>query len=177
MFIVLVSCSATTVAAQDVSKSDRPIVVGQGFAFGGPGWLSQKACDDPLCQSTFWTAQEALLRLGGGVDLHLFRGLGATVDVAYLQKATEAEGGALTVSLNGTYFLRESKTSRPGPVPFLTAGYTGGNLLTQGVNAGAGVIVWGRQRVGLRIEARTHWSRFYRIVDVNLGVNVRSGRP
>lgn len=174
--VLVVACGEIPLFAQDASQTGRAGVSAQGFAVGGPGWLSQKACDDPLCQSTFWTNQEALLRFGGGVDLHVFKGLGATADVMYLQKAVDAEGSALTVSLNGTYFLNDLDGLRSGLVPFVTAGYTGGNLLRRGVNVGAGAMVWGRQRAGLRVEARAHWGQFYRIVDINVGVNVRRGR-
>ncbi len=69
------------------------------------------------------------------------------------------EGGGLTIaSLNGVVHFAPAERQR-GARPFVSGGYTrlsNGEGTFNAWNAGAGVDIWARERVGVRVELRDH---------------------
>jgi hypothetical protein len=176
LFAALLLCGASA-RAQDAASPQRGGAKTQAYVFGGPGWLSQQACEDPYCQVTTWIGPQAIARLGGGMDLHVGKGIGVSGEAVYFQRLERhPEGFGYALSLNGTYFMNDAASVGSGPVPFITGGFTFGTFYGPAFNVGGGVNLWGRRRVGLRLETRAHWWEYERIFELRVGINVRPRR-
>jgi hypothetical protein len=114
-----------------------------GYGFFAPGAVSSEY------------GSTAFLHVGGGGEGLIYKGLGAGAEFGY------HTDGAFILSVNGAYHFSNPRSPRKA-VPFVTGGYVRGFPLSEdsgnGLNFGAGVNYWLRDRIGLRFEFRDHLS-------------------
>lgn len=176
-FALLVVLGAdATASAQDGSPAVERRVRAEGYGFAGQSWLSQKVCPEIVgCPDPFWGDRQPLLNFGGGVEVHLTKGIGLSTDAQLVERFEPFGAGAgLLFSLNGTYVMDAGPSVHPRLSPFVTAGYTAGGFGSgHAVNVGAGIKVWGNRRAALRVETRGHLWTNNRVLDLRIGFSVR----
>jgi len=96
------------------------------------------------------------LHVGGGVDLVLWKGLGASVEGGYVGPMEAMDYGLGIISTNAFYQFGTPKRRRI--TPFVTGGYTLGfrSERVNAINVGGGANYWLSDTLGLRIELRDH---------------------
>jgi hypothetical protein len=158
--VMLALLLATPVQGQDAGpdKTDQNNGAAQrlsGYVFAAPGVFQEEFTYDvgfphggyEIRRRTFIAGH-----VGGGLDWRFYKSLGLSV-----------EGGAVTLdgyptgslSLNGAYWFLTGNDERRPIMPFITGGYSRISTLN-GLNAGAGVDYWVRQRWGLKFEIRAY---------------------
>jgi hypothetical protein len=113
----------------------------QPYVFAAPGGVSNGG---------------TTLQLGGGVDVLLWKGLGASIEGGYLGPVEAMDDGIGIISANA--FYQFGTPTRRRVTPFVTGGYTLG-FRSQAVNAmniGGGANYWISETLGLRFELRDH---------------------
>ncbi len=96
---------------------------------------------------------------GIGMDIRIWRGLGASGELGLIAAGGDALGMA---SLNATYQFNRSPFRQKGIVPFITGGYTSastGEAGAGGANIGGGINWWFSKRLGLRFDVRDYYFR------------------
>jgi hypothetical protein len=126
-----------TAAGQEAGPGPR----WQPYTFAAPGGISNAG---------------TTLHLGGGADVLIWKGLGASVEGGYVGPIRSMDYGIGLVSANALYqFGRPGRTK---VTPFVTGGYSVGFRSSAGdaVNVGAGANYWITERTALRFEVRDH---------------------
>jgi len=128
--------------AQEAKREHK----GQGYVFVAPGGTA--GCGGSTV---------ALLHFGGGGEALLYKGLGVGAELGFLAPMQYLGDGIGILSVNGSYhFLNASATRKM--IPFVTGGYSLAfrSGAANGVNLGGGINYWLGERLGLRVEFRTH---------------------
>ena len=108
--------------------------------------------------------------VGAGAESLAGHGLGFAIEIG---GPAPADGTCLfgMLSVNGLYQLRR-RTPIGEWLPFVTAGYTG--LAAEGGgsggNAGAGVLLFFKRHLGLRLEVRTHFVPYDDFTELRIGL-------
>ncbi|MBI2839822.1 MAG: hypothetical protein HYX75_16030 [Acidobacteria bacterium] len=120
----------------------------QGLAFGSIGAVAPDG-------------NATTLHMGGGFEVHAYKGLGIGAEIGYLGPIEGMGDGFGVMDINGYYHFSTGSSGRI--VPFATGGYTmffrdgSVNLF----NVGGGVDYRGGGRYGFRAEFRDHiWSEY-----------------
>jgi hypothetical protein len=116
-----------------------------GYVFGGIGGSSDGG--------------GAFVHVGGGGEGLLYKGFGMGAELGYFAPASDVSGNGLGIlSVNPVYHFRNASASNK-VVPFVTGGVSLGfrdGASSVGGNFGGGVQYWFKEKVGLRVEYRTH---------------------
>jgi hypothetical protein len=136
--VVVVVFSALPVAGQEGAPADARF---QPYTFVAPGGVSNGG---------------ATMHVGGGVDILLWKGLGASVEGGYLGPIEAFDYGIGVVSTNA--FYQVGRPAKKRLTPFVTGGYTLGfrGQSVNAINIGGGANYWLTDRLGLRFEVRDH---------------------
>jgi len=127
---------ALITAATMMAQSHGYVFVGPGVASGGNN-------------------SSALIHLGVGGEAVLPMGIGAGAEVGFLGRTSLDALG--TASLNGYYHFHRDGSWKP----FATAGYSSFFTLnghSNLANIGAGLNYWYKERMGLKLEVRDHFT-------------------
>ena len=129
-------------SAEQGSRLDRPVNRWNGYI----GW-----------GGAFAAGSKPAGNFGIGMDIRIWRGLGAGGEIGLIASGGDAFGMA---SLNASYQFIRSPFRQKGIVPFIAGGYTSGSTgeaSAMGANVGGGVNWWFRERLGLRFEVRDYY--------------------
>jgi hypothetical protein len=140
--LALMTAAAVMLGAAPAAGQEGTTSTGfQPYLFAAPGGISSGG---------------TTLHVGGGVDLLLWKGLGASVEGGYVGPMEAMDYGLGIISTNAFYQFGTPKRRRI--TLFVTGGYTLGfrSERVNAMNIGGGANYWLSDTLGLRIELRDH---------------------
>jgi hypothetical protein len=140
--LALMTAACVTVGVAPVAGQEGTPTKGfQPYLFAAPGGTSNGG---------------TTLHVGGGADVLLWKGLGASVEGGYVGPMAAMNYGLGLISTNAFYQFGMPKPRRI--TPFVTGGYTLGfrSETVNAMNIGVGANYWMSDTLGLRFEMRDH---------------------
>lgn len=138
---------------------------GQAYVFLGLGWGEMGIYNGPPIPPPFPpgplpSAHPVIVRLGGGGELFLYKGLGAGIDAGYASWSSVANEKLWIGTGDLSYQFRRN-ASRDKIAPFVLAGFGGFFPANEGRGAavgdfGAGANIWFWRRAALRLGVRSY---------------------
>jgi hypothetical protein len=140
--LALMTGAAVILGAAPVAGQEAGPSTGiQPYVFAAPGGVSNGG---------------TTLHLGGGVDVLVWKGFGASIEGGYLGPIEAMDYGLGIISANAFYQFGTPR--RRHLTPFVTGGYTLGfrSESANAMNIGGGANYWLSDTLGLRFELRDH---------------------
>ena len=147
-YLVLACCLPAMLLIPAFARDPSEKLRANGYVFGAPGVRADRGT--------------ATIQIGGGGEAYVYKGLGLGVDGGVMMVAECGGCRGTVLSLNGIYSFKSA--SRPKISPFISGGASlmPASDVPGGMNLGAGVQYWFRERMGLRVEFRDHIFMGYR---------------